>query len=338
MAIYLKRSISKALFLSVSLTIIILIFFLSFFVLKLIFAAHKDKIETQISRQLNQPLSIGNIYYFPPSFIILKDVSIGSRDRVVKHPPLSIGRITLVFSLRELITKKNIEVRKIYFVNPKLDLFKYPLFLRENIEGILKVMYFLTKGKPLKVMVEDAVFILDRRGNRTSEITINTDITTGPEHIFFSRGSVDFSRWGMRSEFKQVISGGENIPLIYQLKGAVSDGGISITELSLEKGNLTAQFKGGLSGNVLRLTGFSQLESFYQTMPPAVRERGFMERIKNLLFSRQVPKRINPSAFGLNILNIDGIIRFFFSQNSGGKDKFLFKRNPYALKRGYFFF
>ena len=73
---YLKKFISKPLLIPLIITIIIIAGILLSFSVKLYLMTRKSQIEQQLGNYLNQRVTIGDIYYIPPAFIILKDIII----------------------------------------------------------------------------------------------------------------------------------------------------------------------------------------------------------------------------------------------------------------------
>ncbi len=323
----LKKYITRAFIFSVSLTVIILLFLVAFFVATTFFSLHKEKIEQHISSCLNQKISIESIYYFPPCFIILKNTSIFSNDSGFAYPPLFIKRITLVFSIKELISNKNITISKIYFVKPKIDFFKYPFFLKENIEGIIKVINLLAKNRPLRIVIEDAAFILDRKGNILTTIKSDIKIKIGPGRFISSSGLIDLCRLTIRDDLKK----SKKNALKYNFYGSIINEGIEIGLLNFEKGDFRAAFKGNLRKNVLKLKGTSTFKNFFYTSSPARPGIEFINKIKKLMLYGRIPKGLGISPGGLNILGIKCVVEFASQKIRIDKMNFYLNNIPIGL-------
>ncbi|MCP4650448.1 MAG: hypothetical protein GY853_10265 [PVC group bacterium] len=308
---YSKKSNSKPLIISVAVTIVILIFLVAALATGIFFSTHKEVIEKEVSSYLNQELSIGSIHYFPPCFIILKDVSISEDDAAAGHPPLAVERITLVFSLREIINKKGLTITKLYFIKPKVDFFKYPLFFKENVEGIIAIVNLLAKGKPIHIVMEDALLILDRKGQSVSAVSLTTRLKVGAGRVISSRGKIDmvsFLEGGAKKEISPVLS---TQPLQYAFDGAIALDGLAIDNIELTKGDFHASLEGKLKQNVLRLKGGSSIENFYDMgIPEPGRSVEFARNLRHLLLYKRLPRKSGFSPGGLNILDVNCVINF----------------------------
>ncbi|MFH2137528.1 MAG: hypothetical protein ABII88_03335 [Candidatus Omnitrophota bacterium] len=308
---YSKRSSSKALVISVALTIIILTLFLSTVIADWIFSAHKGRIEKDIGRYLNQELSIGSIQYFPPCFIILKNVSMFSDESLAEYPPLTIERITLVFSLHKFLKNKKMVITKLYFIKPKVDFFEYPLFFKENIEGIIEVINVLAQGNPIRIVMEDALLILNRRGRNVNALFTTMRLRIEPNKRLTTYGTIDlFSFFGDQIQKKVGINVSAK-PLQYYLKGSIARDGMTIDNLEFNKGNFCATLEGKLKQSVLKLNGFSTIEDFYKTsLDFKNQESDLSKKIRHLLMYGKLPQKIGISSRGLNILDINCVVRF----------------------------
>ena len=130
---YLKKSISKPLLFFVVIAVCIFIIFSISFSIKKTLEESKLKIEQQLSKYLKHNTTIERITYIPPNLLILKEICVNYPKENIHFPPLSVKSIKIVFSLNQLLEKKVIAARRVVFVNPQVDYFKYHLFFKENI-------------------------------------------------------------------------------------------------------------------------------------------------------------------------------------------------------------
>ncbi|MBU1086781.1 MAG: AsmA-like C-terminal region-containing protein [Candidatus Omnitrophica bacterium] len=305
-----KQSISKLVFVLALITLLSLFFVLVSFAVKTALMENKAKIEEQISGYLDKPATIGSIDYLPPFFIVLKDVAVHGNGQNSDNFPLSIKRITLVFSLKEIITKKQLFISKIYLIQPKIDFFKYPLFLKESIDGIVEIINLLAQGRPLKIVMEDSQYILERKGSASRAIIANAKLKIGPGFKIVSYGDVNLRMLSRAlGQEKQT----DNVfvqPIKYNFFGRVTPKGFSIDTLNFASGKFQLDLKGSLEDSILNLSGFSTIDDFYKQEYSINQENKLINHIRNLIVYKRVPQKVNVSPTSLNILDINFIIRF----------------------------
>jgi hypothetical protein len=271
--------------------------------------ANKPKIERQLSTYLEKVTTIESIHYVPPCFIILKNTQVRAEPESA-FQPLSIDRITLVFSLQQLIRNKALIISKIYLIAPKLDIYNYPFFLKESIDGIIKIINMLAQGKPLTIVMEDSQYILSRNGSKASLIQANIKLKIGKGYKIASVGDINFKNLNRNLAEHPQTAGFFDEPLRYRFAGKVSPLGFSIEALDFQSGKFTANFNGSLKNSILALRGYSTVEDFYASKYRIKQQNKLVSYLKNLMLYRKVPKRINVSPTGLNIFDIDCLIKF----------------------------
>ena len=271
--------------------------------------ANKPKIEQDLSRYLGKTTIIDSVHYIAPCFIILKNVKVLGSN-LTGSDPLSIERITLVFSLKEIITSKNIVISKIYLIKPRLDFYEYPLFLRESIDGIVQIINLLAQGRPLKIVMEDSQYILRRNGNRASVVLANTKLKIGPGFKVASVGEVNLQDLNQSLAKNPQTAAFFNQPIRYRFFGTITPMGFIIETLDLESGKLQAGLKGNLKDSILSLKGHSTIIDFYKDDLQIDRENKLVAYLRNLMLYKRIPQKVSVSATGLNILDIDCLLRF----------------------------
>ncbi|MFH1458834.1 MAG: AsmA-like C-terminal region-containing protein [Candidatus Omnitrophota bacterium] len=306
-----KKFISKPLLISASITFFILIFFSFSFFAKMYLVANKEKIEKKISNYFGKQVSIARIHYAPPGFIILEDVTIlDNKDK--KYPPLSIQRIMLAFSIKEFLNNKNLVINKIYFTKPKIDADQYPLFLKENIQKIVEFINILSRGRPLKIIIEDALLVKKRVGNKINAIIMNLKIQVGKQQHVESSGQIKICKINEEifSEKLQL----ENIDtpaLIYQFQGLIVPEGAIIDNIYIEYSGLNARLRGQLKRSMLELKGYSTLENFFdKTLINKSSKAEIVKKIKQLILYQRIPQKLGIGTGGVDIVDIDCQIKF----------------------------
>ena len=310
MRLYLKQSISKPVFWLAIIVFIFLFFGLTSVVVKTVLMANKPKIEGQLTGYLNKPTTISSIDYFPPFFIILREVAVHSDDQNSINSPLTIKKITLMFSLKELIIRKQLVISQIYLVKPKIDFFEHPLFLKESIEGIVEIINLLAQGKPLKIVLQDSQYILERKGEASRAINANAKFKIGPGRKIVSYGDINLRMLSNAFFQDKQRDAFFAESLKYKFLGMITPNGLSIDSLNFESGKFQLNLNGNLEDSVLNMRGFSTIEDFYKQEYSINQENKLVNHIRNLLVYRRVPQKFKVSLTSLNLLDINFAVRF----------------------------
>lgn len=327
-----KPYISKSVRVSVLVTGLILFFCFVFLIAKAVLMANKPKIEAQLSGSLNKTTTIGSIHYLPPCFIILNNVEVQGDQADSEYRPLSIDRITLVFSLKEMIQNKQIVISKLYLIKPQIDLFAYPLFLKESIDGIVEIINVLAQGRPLKIVMEDSQYILERKGTYSRSVIANTKLKIGPGFKITSLGSVNLRM--INAGLPEINQGSDFFTqsIKYNFSGTIVPRGVLIDGFECESGNFQANLKGNLNDSVLSLTGFSTIENFYKREYAVKKDNELITYIRNILVYHRIPQKVNVSSTSLNIFDIDFIIRFASKKINVEQASFILNNIPVKMR------
>jgi len=312
---YLKKSISKPFILSVAVTALILICFAVAFIARTYLMSNKAKIEEGIRNYLKHPVTISQVRYIPPLFIVLEDVVIKAKTHEQEDLPLYVKKIVITFSLGEYLSKKNFQVSQVIFNAPHVDFYKYPLFIRENIEGIVSLLGILARGQSLKIIVNEGKVVFEKKGNREKFISLDSRIQTSSKKKIYGSGTIDIFE-----EIKEASSQTRKRllleePLDYSFENVVFEEGIQIRDLCFRAGDFSADFRGKFDTNTLSLKGFSIIENFYDTGGIKGKPNNeLVEKFKNLVMYKRLPQRIGASQESLNIFDIDCLIGFTSQQ------------------------
>lgn len=255
-----KKFISKT-FLFFTMLIVLVLIFLSISAgIKTMLSESKSKIEEELGRYLRHKTTIDSIAYIPPNFLILKRVSVdhaaGSKEESM---PLFVKSVRLMFSLSQLLGKKNLAVNEVVFVNPRVDYNKYQIFFKENIEGIIKAIKVLTRGRPLKLVFEEAELIVGRKGSSGKLLLVNSTFQIDLSRNIQSLGRITLLK------FKETDSGPKVEKKIfapgfsYVFEGALVPDGLAIERVELESAAFQSVLKGEIIKSVLRLKGCASL-------------------------------------------------------------------------------
>ncbi|MBI4845093.1 MAG: hypothetical protein HY810_01230 [Candidatus Omnitrophica bacterium] len=308
-----KKYISKHFFVRTAIVILLALVISGYFFVKVFFSENKAKIEYLSSSYLNKKISIGSIQYVLPAFIVIKDIRIGEFAEQAEAIPLSIKKITLVFSLEKLFAEKELVISRIGLSEPEFDLVRYPLFLKESIAGFIKLINFLTQGNPLKIELENAAFIAGHRGNKRTTIIANSKIGIGPDDRFSSRGiiSVQQAGWNFPVKGHKIFAAFQPGTFRYSVYAAVIPEGVVIEDIAVEKDNLQAKFQGRLENNVLRVTGnvYSD-DTPVKTQEWLAQKNKLIRQLYALFKYGKLPQKIGQRDAGVNCTDIDCVLEF----------------------------
>ncbi|MBU4304150.1 MAG: hypothetical protein KJ893_00765 [Candidatus Omnitrophica bacterium] len=304
-----KKYFSRILILAAAVTLFFVVPLFSFSAITSFLRTHRETVEREVSGYLHQKISIGALRYRPPFSLVLERVKIAGDESRLDLPPFFVKEIKLGISLPELIFKRSIVAKKIHFVRPEIDVFEYPLFLKENIEGFITLINLLAGGGSLNLSFDDAALIIQRRGSISRSVRTTSSIIIGPGKRVRSTGAISIEENGGRGLWRRE----RIIPLSiqYRFLGTVISDAFIIEDLLFEHENLSAYFTGRLEKSVLRLKGFSTLEGLGSRARAATGSSPrLMETIKSFLAYRRIPQKINLSREGFNIFDIDCLLVF----------------------------
>jgi len=309
----LKKSISKLILLFFIFSAVGLILFFASVGFKALLLENKVKIAEQLSAYLNHETTIDSIIYIPPNVLILNNISVSySEDNEKKGSPLFVKSIRLKFSLSQLLEKKNIVVNTAVFVNPRIDYNKHQIFFKENIEGIIKAIKFLARGRPLKLVFEQAECIFGRKGSSGKMLLGDAIFTIDLESNIESTGRISYSKFKETDLKRKVEKNLLDPGFFYVFKGALVPGGLSIKSVEFNSAYIQAALKGEIIKSVLKLKGFSTLKNFYgrSLMGVSNKVKRVLEKIKNFLRYGRLPQKTGILAGGINLLDINCLIKF----------------------------
>ncbi|MDD5730788.1 MAG: hypothetical protein PHN57_06645, partial [Candidatus Omnitrophica bacterium] len=126
----------------ISLRLLLFLIFLSIIlaaviVLNAIIGSSKIKLTETTESFFSKKVSIKRIFYLPPNFIILKDVSV-NEPLAGNKKLFSFPTITARFSLPQLFLRKKLDISGVNFYYPRSDYKQCGLFLKDNFARILE--------------------------------------------------------------------------------------------------------------------------------------------------------------------------------------------------------
>lgn len=309
----LKKYTSKLrLFFCILLIGVLIILRLSFGI-KTVLLENKAKLQRQLSEYLLHETTIESLSYIPPNVLILKNISVSyGKEGKKEDSPLFIKSVKLAFSLSQLLGKKNIVVNKVVFVNPRIDCNKHQIFFKENIEGIIRAIKFLAHGRPLKLVFEKAEFIFGRKCGSGNLILGDTTFNIDLRRNIRSTGRIRCLKFKEVDSIREVVKSLFVPGFSYAFEGALVPDGLSIGRIELDAVNFQAALQGEIIKSVLKLKGFATLKKFHGGSLPIASNKvsKSFDNFKDLIRYGRLPKKTGIAAGGINILDINCLIKF----------------------------
>lgn len=302
-----KTFISKPSLLYAFLLLIIIILLMSVVAANIFLMANKEKIEQELSHYLKHTTSLGSIYYVPPSFVILKDVYLEYKDAKEEYSPLSSSKIALTLSLNEMINKKNIVVSRVNFIRPKIDFYEHPVFLKEKMERVIKIITMLAQDGPLKVTLDEADCIYKRDADEVMMLKVNAKLNVAANKKIESWGEVSFFKFKQAEDNRLLKQALFPPHLLYRFSGGLTPEQLDIYNVEVYSNNFQLKFNGELKDNILILKGNSTIEKFYKSSgaSDADKKRELLKQINSVFRYGRFSQKVEVPTD--NSINLSGI-------------------------------
>lgn len=269
--------------------------------LNIILAKSKSTITQLINKQSPREVSIGAIFYLPPNFIFLKNVSILETTPAAEKALIFMPTILAKISFLELIIKKHLFISDIYLYKPKTDYAKFYSFLKDNFVQIMDFMRSLPR-QDIKFAIEGARLDLAKKDFSSNYILADFALNIKGDSVSGS-GSVGKYR---------------EMPLQFSFRGFLTKDEFSIENLELRGENLYSRLWGGTNGNILRLNGSAFINTLFK-------DSGYQEpRVSSEVFYL-------PQA-NLHIFDIDCLVNLTYPRLQIQNLSFSLNNAPVKLK------
>jgi len=200
----------------------------------ILLALYKDKLTQTLNSYFFKPVAIKNIFYLPPNFIILKDLSVAENkikpEREIFNIPLSWAS----FSLPDILLNKIFYLPSVYAVGLSANSSDLVSFIKENFNRILGFIRHLPK-RDFSLKVGPIIIKSGKKDSCPGAAGGNFNLKTKGQAILAS-GSL-----------------GKNI---FNLKGSVTQGRMIVENFKLNGENINCQFWGKLSPELAEFKGF----------------------------------------------------------------------------------
>ena len=226
---FIKRLFLACFFLVVTLTL----------AANLILAARKNSIAQSFSNNFIKPATVSGIYYLPPNFVIVRNLTISGSKSGENKQILRIPVIYANFSLLRLISDKNLYISAIHCFNPKAEYKDLFGFAKDNLPKLLDSIRSLPKQN-ITLSIRGARLYSIRNGRPVSSIKINSLIKLNGNKLSAS-GTAGKS--------------------IYSLKGLLMPNGLDVEKFELTNGDLHCGLWGWVSSAFTELKGYIFISS-----------------------------------------------------------------------------
>jgi hypothetical protein len=278
MASYLHRFLTSLKW-PLRLFIILILFFTA--ICNIFFASRKLAITQAAGKYFTQKITLSQLFYLPPHFIIIRNVSFTETKGPEKEVLLEVPVILARFSLKELILNRRLTIVNMDALNPSGDSVRLSRFIIENFSQIIEFIRNLP-WQDIKFSIKGAEFTLPGAPQIQSSLAAQCELQIRGESIR-SKGFLRKDR-GVKKRVK-----GE--PLLYSFQGMLIGQDLVFSKIELGRENFRAQFWGGTDGKKLQLNGFAFANTFFKETYSAQRPFNMVQFIKRIQLFRRKPKK-----------------------------------------------
>ncbi len=297
----------------------------------IILSRAKSRIEQATDKYFTQELSIGNIFFLPPQFIILKNVSFWEETPLEQKQIFFIPTIKANFSLWELLIKRHLFITDICFSKPRMNYYQFFSFLRDNFRQIITFIQDLPL-QDIKLSINGATLDLAREDSSRNFFTAKFTLMIKGYSLWGS-GSVskDIEEF-CRTNGKKSSRLSRGSPFKYSFKGLLKMDGFILEDLEFIRESLYSKLWGSSKGKVFQLKGFTFVNTLFKDTYYQEPRFDIIERVKFFLRRFRVTPIIELPEANLYILDIDSQINFTFPQVQIERLIFSVNNIPFSVK------
>ncbi len=256
-----KGTVNKRPWLWTAGVLIILILILTV-ILNIFVYSSKAKIIEIANAHIADRLEIGHMLYLFPHTVLLTDVRIMERaDSRSPGRPIRIPLAAAKFSIWDFVVKQNLIIRQISLTNPRVRDDDLRGFWERNSRQLIDLVLHLPRTD-IRLAVGEAIFDLTRDPARPDGVSLNLDLVLKSD-TFILRGTLRRDKFAYPSSAvgrpRRVAMG---VPLEYDFKGILIDGGFLIDNLAVNRKNLYLKLWGSLQKMRLQLNGFAFVDTY----------------------------------------------------------------------------
>jgi hypothetical protein len=315
---YLRRSRTKSRLFSVG--IILLVIFGILIGCNLVLNLQKEKISQASAKYFTQKLSVDNLLFLPPNYFFFKNVTFSENGSAGASRILTLPLIMVKFSLPKFLSKGKVTITDICIYDPQGEYAVLRDFVKNNFKAIWKFFLDLPR-QDIRIMVKGARVDLAQENGGPGFVS---------SYFFLKIKNNGFFGYGSASRNLQDKFPG--IPVEYVFKGNLDKDGASFDNIEVMRENIYAKLWGSIHGAVLRLNGFSFLNTTFKEYAYYEPFLNLKERAENFLRGfPEPPKTVEMPKVDLFILDMETQIVFNLPEIQIQRMKFALNNNPMSL-------
>lgn len=323
-----KSPIKSFLFLLALITAlaIILLFLLNAFLAK-----YKIDIEDSLNRLFGQKVVVKSISYLPPFSVILNDTSVYGEALSGKSELLTIDKVKLVLSFKELIFQRKLIARDILTSSVKLDYLNFSKLLKKKSENTNLLNVILSSKQNINFVIKKTLIVLPQKDNQSQQVMFDL-------HARLAKGTISGSSSlrfidinSKKNHFR--IFRRKNQPLRCKFKIHSSKDIAYIDNLELYRGTFYLKLWGRLEEYFLKLDGYSYASYFFSSdfsrKPSFNIAKRFNQLFRQFKKADRIPVEKGPD---LRIFDIDCGISISYPFVHIDNMTFSLNNTPFSLK------
>jgi hypothetical protein len=285
-----------------------------------VFHLQKNKIPLAAAKYFTQKISVDNLLFLPPNYFFFKNVTLAENDHPDAGKILALPLIMVKFSLSRFLTTGKVIITDICVYDPQGEYAVLRDFVKNNFKAIWKFFLDLPR-QDIRIMVKGARVDLARENGGPGFVFSNFFLKI-KNNVFFGYGS---SSRNLQDKFP-------GIPLEYVFKGNLDKDGASFDNIEVMRENIYAKLWGSVHGAVLRLNGFTFLNTTFKEYAYYEPFLNLKERLENFLRGfPEPPKTVEMPKVDLFILDMETQIAFNLPEIEIRRLKFALNNNPMSL-------
>ena len=315
---YLRRSRTKSrlFFGGIALLAVLGILIGCNFVLQL----QKNKISLAAAKYFTQKLNVDNLLFLPPNYFFFKNSTLAEGGSPDAKKILTLPLIMVKFSLARFLTSGKVVITDICVYDPQGEYAVLRDFVKNNYKAIWKFFLDLPR-QDIRVMVKGIKIDLAKENGGPGYVS---------SYFFLKIKNNGFLGYGSSSRNLQDKFPG--IPVEYVFKGNLDKDGASFDNIEVMRENIYAKLWGSVHGAVLRLNGFSFVNTNFKEYAYYEPFLNLKERVENFLRGfPEPPKTVEMPKVDLFLLDLETQIAFNFPDIDIQRLKFALNNNPMSL-------
>jgi hypothetical protein len=284
------------------------------------------------NKKFFKPVTVGWIYYLPPNFIFLNNLSIHEKNNPPDEEIITLQTVRLNLSLWRLITERRTHILSINCLRTAAQHYNFMRFIGKNIDQILEFFRSLPL-QDIQLSVRNASFLLPENNGRQDKLELDLTLKLTGQTL---------SAYG--SSKKKIIIVDQNNPpkparvmktslLRYEFMGSLTPYGIAVKKMELNGEGLRCELWGETNKSVSEIKGFifantNLKEKLFEDSGSTEGLRSLYSDIRN----KFTPKTLGLPGANLFIFNLDTRIDFSYPEILVERLNFSINANPMELK------